>query len=74
MAELSVAGKLKVRGTEASVAPDVTITVYEGKLYAQATFDVRHASFGFEPYSFLFGAVRNDDPLRFTLDIVANAD
>ena len=74
VAELSVAGKLKVRGTEASVAPDVTITVYEGKLYAQATFDVRHASFGFEPYSFLFGAVRNDDPLRFTLDIVANAD
>ena len=74
VAELVVTGNLRVRGTNAQVAPTVTVTVYEGKLYAQSTFEVRHSSFGMSPYSFLGGAVRNADPLRFTLDIVANAN
>ncbi|MAY81804.1 MAG: hypothetical protein CL930_13625 [Deltaproteobacteria bacterium] len=74
VAELDVTGNLRVRGTDAQVSPTVTVTVYEGKLYAQSTFEVRHSSFGMTPYSFLGGAVRNSDPLRFTLDIVANAN
>tara|TARA_B100000575_G_scaffold91074_1_gene72375 strand:- start:924 stop:1739 length:816 start_codon:yes stop_codon:yes gene_type:complete len=74
VADLNVTGTMRVRGTDATLSPEVNITVYQGKLYAQATFDVEHASFGMTPYSFLGGAVRNDDPLRFTLDIVANAN
>ena len=74
VAELEVTGTLTVRGTGATVSPAVSVTVYEGKLYAQASFDVSHSSLGMSPYSFLGGSVRNDDPLRFTLDIVANAD
>jgi polyisoprenoid-binding protein YceI len=73
VAELQVSGGLRVRGVDANVTPTVNVTVYDGKLYAQATFEVNHASFGMSPYSFLAGAVRNADPLRFTIDIVANA-
>lgn len=73
VADLEVNGALRVRGTNATISPDVSVTVYEGKLYAQTTFEVAHEAFGMTPYSFLGGAVRNNDPLRFTLDIVANA-
>jgi polyisoprenoid-binding protein YceI len=72
VADLAVAGTLRVRGADASINTQVTLTVYEGKLYAQTSFDVRHADIGMSPYSFLGGAVRNDDPLSFVLDVVAN--
>jgi len=67
---LTVQGGLTVRGRTADVSLPVRFEIDDGQFYAQASFDMNHSQFGMEPYSAYGGAVRNDDPLRFTLDIV----
>ena len=57
-----------------AVPPDGSATyavpVDFSDFYAQASFDKNHAAFGMTPYTAFAGAVRNDDPLRFTFDLV----
>lgn len=67
---LTVDGGLTVRGRTANVSLPIRFEIDGGNFYAQASFEMNHAEFGMEPYSAFGGAVRNDDPLRFTLDVV----
>lgn len=67
---LIVEGGLTIRGRTANVSIPVRFEINDGQFYAQASFDMNHSEFGMEPYSAFLGSVRNDDPLRFTLDVV----
>ena len=67
---LTVQGGLTVRGRTADVSIPVQFEVTGGDFYAQASFDMSHSDFGMTPYTAFAGAVRNDDPLRFTFDLV----
>ena len=67
---LTVEGGMTVRGRTANVTLPVQFEVNDGDFYAQASFDMNHAAFGMTPYTAFAGAVRNDDPLRFTFDLV----
>ena len=67
---LTVQGGMTVRGRTANVTLPVQFEVNDGDFYAQASFDMNHAAFGMTPYRAFAGAVRNDDPLRFTFDLV----
>jgi polyisoprenoid-binding protein YceI len=65
-----VDGGLTVRGRTADVSLAVQFEISGGDFYAQASFDKNHAAFGMTPYTAFAGSVRNDDPLRFTFDLV----
>ena len=67
---MTVEESMTVRGRSANVTLPVQFEVSDGNFYAQASFDMNHASFGMTPYTAFAGAVRNDDPLRFTFDLM----
>ena len=68
---LRVQGELTVRGVSQPLQLPMTVDQRQGVLTARGEFTLTHAAFGFEPYSAAFGALANDDWLRFTVEIVA---
>jgi len=68
---IEVRGALTVRGVSADVVLPVRVDFEEDGLRARVDFTRVHADFGFEPYSNLLGALKNDDALRFHVDLRA---
>jgi polyisoprenoid-binding protein YceI len=66
-----VDGKLSIRGVGKSLSLPVKIEPDAKGLRARVDFEQVHGDFGFEPYSALFGALKNEDSLRFHVDIRA---
>jgi polyisoprenoid-binding protein YceI len=54
-----------IRGETATTRVPLTIRVVDGELDARGEFTLRHSDFGMEPYSAVFGAVQNAEPIRF---------
>ncbi|MCB9763555.1 MAG: YceI family protein [Alphaproteobacteria bacterium] len=69
---LSVTGKLTVHGTAKTVTiPFKGFQADSPTLHGHARFEATHADFGMEPYSAMFGQIRNAQPLRFGLEVNA---
>lgn len=66
-----VRGALTMHGTEKAISLPMKIAVDDGRFVAHGTFDARHTDFGFDPFSAVMGALRNDDGLSFVVDVVA---
>ena len=69
--QLQVQGSLTVRGVSKAVTLPMQVDYRRGVMTAKGQLTLKHADFGFEPYSTAFGALANDDWLHFTIDVVA---
>lgn len=66
-----VHGTLTIRGMGAQVYLPMRVEEDDEGLRARVDFTQSHADFGFSPYSAALGALKNDDALRFHVDVRA---
>lgn len=67
-----VVGTLSVRGVSKDLQFPLDLRVEGDTLRAKGSFSLRHADFGFSPYTAFLGTLRNQEELRFTLDVVGH--
>jgi len=70
---VAVTGALTIRGVSVEMSLPMQVEFQEDRLRAKVDFTRSH-EFGFDPYSNALGALKNDDPLRFHVDIVATRE
>jgi len=66
-----VNGKLTLRGKTNDVSFPAKVDMQGANFHATGSFKFTQKSFGFDPYSAMFGAVKNKDEVQMILDIVA---
>ena len=66
-----VTGDLTLRGVTKTVTSLLDITVTDGTFHAKGEFRATHDDFDMKPFTALAGALRNDNPLRFFLEVTA---
>lgn len=66
-----VVGLLTVRGKSREVSTDVTVEADAARFRGTAALRIKHTWFGFEPYSAMLGAVKNQDRIDLILELVA---
>ncbi|MBI3246084.1 MAG: YceI family protein [Deltaproteobacteria bacterium] len=66
-----VTGELTIRGVTRAVRFPVRIECRDGSIHAWGAIRFQQSSFGYEPYSALFGAVRNQDEALLHFDMIA---
>ncbi|HKA56930.1 MAG TPA: YceI family protein [Candidatus Binatia bacterium] len=64
-------GDLTIRGISQSFTFPVQAELREGRLHARGSFSFKQSSFGYQPYSALFGAIRNQDEVVLHFDVTA---
>lgn len=69
----TASGTLAIRGVSKAVQVPLKLTVKGGTLKASGGFSLKHSDFGFQPYTAFFGALKNQEELRFTIDVVGAA-
>jgi len=67
-----IKGKLTIRGVSKQVAVKAKIALEGNRLIGNARLRIRHQDFGFEPFSAMLGAIRNQE--KIDLIIVLNAE
>ena len=67
----TVTGTLTIRGVTQLVTFLAQVEQREPALHIQGSFRFKQSSFGYEPYSALFGAVRNQDEVLLHFDVLA---
>lgn len=70
-AEVLVHGALTIRGERQPVVVPMRVSFNNGRLEAKGSLVVRHRDFGFEPYSNVFGTIRNDEEIGLQIFLVA---
>jgi polyisoprenoid-binding protein YceI len=65
-----VAGDLTIRGKTQRISFPATVEVKEGTFTGKGQVKLKQTSFGYEPYSALFGAIRNKDEIILNVTIV----
>ncbi len=70
---LVVRGELSIRGRTREIEVPVEVSVSGDVLMASGRFEATHSDFGFEPYSAMLGALRNDQALEFAFEVRAKA-
>ncbi len=68
-----VTGPLKLHGVAHTVSADMNITADGDAFSARGTFSATHSDWGFDPYTALFGSLRNAPGLSFTVDVKGSA-
>ena len=66
---LEVTGNLTLRGETRPVNVLTRFQRADGHLYAQGTFEISHAQFGFEPFSAFFGSIKNGERILIGFDV-----
>lgn len=69
---VEVTGDLEIRGVKKRITVPMKIDVSGDHVRAQGKFVLKHSDFGFEPYSTGFGAISNDEALRFQVRVVGS--
>jgi polyisoprenoid-binding protein YceI len=64
-----VSGTMSMHGVGKAVAPLMNITADGTTFTAKGTLTVNTTSFGIDPYSALLGQLKNQDGVRFTIDV-----
>lgn len=67
--KVKVGGTLTVHGVGKSVTSTMKITGDGAAFTASGTFTAKATDFGFEPYSALLGALKNQNEMKFTVDV-----
>ncbi len=67
----TVTGKLTIRGVTQSVIFPTYVERQGNALHVRGSFRFKQSGFGYEPYSALFGAVRNQDEVLLHFDVLA---
>jgi polyisoprenoid-binding protein YceI len=66
-----VTGDLTIRGISQSFTFPVQAELRDGLLHARGSFPFKQSSFGYQPYSALFGAIKNQDEVVLHFDLIA---
>jgi polyisoprenoid-binding protein YceI len=72
--KVKVSGQLTLRGVAKAVSTTLKVSADATSFKAAGAFKVSHADFGFEPFTALLGALRNDKELKIGLDVRAKAN
>ncbi|MDP2305960.1 MAG: YceI family protein [Pseudomonadota bacterium] len=67
--QVKVSGSLTVHGVAKTVTSTMKIRGDGQSFSASGTFTAKATDFGFEPYSALLGALKNENEMKFTLDV-----
>ncbi len=67
----TVTGRLTIRGVTQSVTFLAHVEQHDKALHAHGSVRFKQSSFGYEPYSAFFGAVRNQDKVLLHFDVLA---
>ena len=65
----NVTGTMTIHGVSHELTVPMTIRAEGGSFNASGEFTATHADFGMDPYSKAFGAVKNDEQLKFVIDV-----
>lgn len=68
-----VAGSLSLHGVSKDVKIPLKVSVSPTEISAKGSFSLTHQDFGFAPFTAFLGTLRNQQELRFTLDVVGTA-
>lgn len=66
---VTVGGDLTIRGVKKPVEAAMSVTADASSFGATGTFEIRHTDFGFQPFSNLAGALRNQDRIKVVVDV-----
>ncbi|MEE2751461.1 MAG: YceI family protein [Myxococcota bacterium] len=66
---VNVAGTMKLRGKQAKVVAQMKITADGESFKANGTMKTQGTKFGMEPFSAMFGQLKNQDDLQFTIRV-----
>lgn len=69
----TVQGTLTIHGTGKAIAVPMTVAVEGDTFTAKGGFSARHSDFGMEPFSALFGQLKNQEALSFKLKVQGKA-
>jgi polyisoprenoid-binding protein YceI len=67
--EVTVTGTLSIRGVGKEVVAKMAVAPTDSTFAATGTFRIRHTDFGFQPFSNLGGALRNQDEIKVVVDV-----
>ncbi|MBJ93923.1 MAG: hypothetical protein CMP23_05535 [Rickettsiales bacterium] len=67
---LPVTAQMTLRGVTKSKSMNLDLTLQNGEAYMQGSFNLTATEFGFSPYQFLGGGVRNLDTMTISFDMV----
>lgn len=71
---LRITGDMTIAGNTRSISFDVDFNAQTDKFYLSGVIEATHSQFGMEPYEAFGGAVRNDQALDFSFDMVGFAN
>ncbi|MEZ4319048.1 MAG: YceI family protein [Myxococcota bacterium] len=71
--KVQVTGPLTMHGVGHDVTASMKITADGSAFSAKGTFSGTHADWKFDPFTAVFGSLRNDDALAFTVDVKGTA-
>ena len=69
----TVNGTMTIHGVSKAVSAKMTVTADGAALSAKGTFTAKHSDFGFQPFSAVAGALKNDELLTFMIDVQGTA-
>ena len=69
-----VHGRMSIRGQSQSMVAPMEIRVLNGELLARGSVAANQTAFGIEPFSAMFGQLKNQDEMRFTIVVKGSAD
>lgn len=72
--DVKVKGTLEVRGKTKAVEVPMKVSVDGGTFGAKGSFTAKATDFGFEPYTALFGQLKNKDEMKFSIVVKAKAN
>ena len=67
---LSITADMTIRGVNRTKSLVLALTIQNEEVYMQGSFTVNATEFGFSPYQFLGGGVRNLDEMTISFDMV----
>ena len=66
--KITLKGQFTLRGVTNSITVPVTVSTAEG-IRIKGSFKIKATDYGFEPYSAMFGQIRNSNEMKVSLDL-----
>ena len=70
----TVKGTLTIHGTGKAISVPMTVAVEGDTFSATGSFTAKHTDFGMEPFSAMFGQLKNKNALRFRIKVQGRAE
>ena len=66
--KLTLTGKFSLRGVTKTISVPVTVSTNDG-IRIKGSFKIKATDYGFEPYTAMFGQIRNSNEMKVSLDL-----